>query len=370
MGVRGLVIAMHPHTNDSAYTHRVVKLAQCLEQRGIPCDFFYMPDNHPLDTQTTAFIFMPFWMRMLREYDFIYCGGDPTAQTMFFCKPFLRGPVIFDVHGDEPAQDRLFHEVRTSGRKRSASFRVKLVHFLAMNAADHFLTVSRLQTETFVESGIPKEKISLIRNGVDLEQFRPLPFQKEPEFAFCYVGEFQHWQNIDNLIAAFERLKNPAVRMLVVGFRERDRGVKQIFSEKFGERVELIDRVDRDMLPELVRKVGVLVIPRSSHPAIRHAFPTKFAEYAALARPIMVNNVDETAEFVKRYDCGFVSDPSPEAMAATMEEASRVPAGELAEMGRRARKAAEENFSWDKIGDEYAELVRNLTSKVSRPDDR
>jgi glycosyltransferase involved in cell wall biosynthesis len=370
MRVRGLVISMHPLTNDSAYTHRVVNLARCLERRGIPSDYFYMPDNPPLDTQTTAFIFMPFWIRMLRKYDFIYCGGDPTAQTMFFCKPFLKCPVIFDVHGDEPAQDQLFKEVNTPGRRRSVSFRVRLINFLAMNAADHLLAVSRLQIDTFVRSGIPAEQISLIRNGVDLDLFRPLPFQNEPEFTFCYVGEFQHWQNVDNLIAAFERLNNPAVRMLVVGFRERDRPIKQLFADKFGRRVELIDRVDRQALPELVQRVGVLVIPRSKHPAIRHAFPTKFAEYASWGRPIMVNNVDETAEFVKQYDCGFVSDPSPEAMAATMEEASRVPVEVLSQMGSRARKAAEENFSWDKIGDDYAELIRNLISESSRSDDR
>jgi glycosyltransferase involved in cell wall biosynthesis len=365
MGARGLVISMHPEKDDSAYTHRVVKLAQCLEQRGIPCDFFHMPDNHPLDTQTTASIFMPFWIRMLRRYDFIYCGGDPAAQIMFFCKPFVKGPVIFDVHGDEPAQDKLFNEVRTSGRKRSTSFRVELLHFLAMHAADHFLTVSRLQIEPFVRSGIPRENISLIRNGVDLELFPPLTFPDEPEFTFCYVGEFQHWQNIDNLIAAFERLNNPGVRMLVVGFRERDQHVKQIFAEKFGTRVTLVDRVERKALPELVQRAAVLVIPRSHHPAIRHAFPTKFAEYAAWARPILVNDVDETAEFVNRYECGFVSDPSPEAMAATMEEASRVSIERLRTMGRQARRAAEENFSWRIIGDEYVEVVRNLISKAS-----
>ena len=246
----------------------------------------------------------------------------------------------------------LFKQVMRPGREPSVSLRVKLFHFLAVQAADHLLTVSRLQIDPFVRSGIPRERISLIRNGVDLDLFPPLPFQDRPEFTFCYVGEFQHWQNIDNLIAAFERLNNPAARMLVVGFRESDQQIKQAFAEKFGERVTLIDRVSREALPELVQKVAVLVIPRSDHPAIRHAFPTKFAEYAAWARPIMVNNVDETAEFVTRYDCGFVSDPSPEAMAATMEEASRTSVERLSHMGRQARRAAEENFSWDTIGDE------------------
>jgi glycosyltransferase involved in cell wall biosynthesis len=115
-----------------------------------------------------------------------------------------------------------------------------------------------------------------------------------------------------------------------------------------------------------LRSVAVFIIPRISHPALRHAFPTKFAEYAAMGRPIMVNDVDETADFVRKYDCGFVSDPSPEAMARTMEEVAKISSETLAEMGNHARSMAEENFSWQKIGDEYATLVRDIVARFHR----
>jgi glycosyltransferase involved in cell wall biosynthesis len=40
------------------------------------------------------------------------------------------------------------------------------------------------------------------------------------------------------------------------------------------------------------------------------AFPTKFAEYVATGRPVIVTNVDETANFVQKFDCGFVCQPN------------------------------------------------------------
>ena len=52
---------------------------------------------------------------------------------------------------------------------------------------------------------------------------------------------------------------------------------------------------------------------------------TKFAEYAALGRPILVTDVDETANFVRNYRCGFVSDPHPANLAKTLSEASACP---------------------------------------------
>ncbi len=77
----------------------------------------------------------------------------------------------------------------------------------------------------------------------------------------------------------------------------------------------------------------------------------------------MVNDMDETADFVRQYDCGFVSEKSPEAMAGIMEFAAQKSPRELAEMGKRARKIAETNSSWSKLGGEHAALVRRVVDR-------
>jgi glycosyltransferase involved in cell wall biosynthesis len=362
MPLRGLTLSAVSERDHSAYTHRVANLAASLERRGIPSDYFFMPDHPPLDTETTASLFMPLRIKTLRKYDFIYCGGEEAAQALFFCRKFVKARVIVDIHGDLLAQSALANQAQSGDRRTSASLRVKLIHRMGMAVADHLLTVCQPQTENFIEYGISVEKISLIRNGVDLEFFQPLPQPRDARFTFAYVGAFQVWQGIDNLIEAFQRFPNPSVSLLLVGFRPEDTALKQTIGERFGPRVEMVDKTDRHAMIELVESVSILIIPRIAHPAIRHAFPTKFAEYAALGRPIMVNDVDETADFVRTYECGFVSDPSPEGMARVMEIASRSSYETLREMGQRARKMAELHFSWDRIGDDYERVVRGVTS--------
>ncbi len=327
-----------------------------------PCDFFHMPDHWPLGTVSTASLFLPLWIRSLRKYGFIHCGVEEAGQAIFFCRPFLRSVVILDAHGDVLAQSALANAIRTSGRRQSASLRVRLFMLMALKAADHVLAVSKPQMRALLNSGIAAGSMSLIRNGVDLDLFRPMPFPHPARFSFAYVGEFQVWQGIDNLLEAFARVPDPSARLLVVGFRDEDSVIKQAFRKRLGSRVELVDRTDRRTMMELIGSVAILVIPRMAHPAIRHAFPTKFAEYAALGRPILVNDVDETADFIRKYQCGWVSQPSPEAMAQKMAEALTCTHQTLVDMGRRARQMAEENFSWDEIGNEYAALIRNLTS--------
>lgn len=366
MSITGLVVSAEDKGDRSAYTHRLIMLAQCLESRGIRCDFFFMPNNPPLNTETSASAFMPLWFRYLRKYDFIHCGAQEAGQALFFCRPFLKGPVILDMHGDVIAQSALYNEIHSEGRRRDASLRVKFIDRLAMGCADHILTVSSLQTETLLRQGIPDSRITVVRNGVDLNLFRRLPFPSRPRFAFCYAGEFQTWQGMENLVAALDRAEDCDFKTLIVGFQPSDAALKHTLHDKFGDRVELMDRTDRETLITLVEQAAVLVIPRIRHQAVRHAFPTKFAEYAALGRPVMVNDVDETALFVKRYHCGFVSEPHPDAMAAVMRDALRVPTAEKTLMGERARKMAEESFSWDVIGDVYAGLIERLTSDVRK----
>jgi len=366
MDLKGLVVSQADSKDTSAYTHRVTNLAEGLVKQSIACDFLYMKDTFTLRKQTTASFFMPLWIRTLRKYDFIYTGCEGAGQAMFFCRPFVKAPIIYDVHGDSVAQSALQRQMASSGRVTSASLRVRIVSRMAMARADYVVTVSEPHTKALIRQGLSKDRVGIIRNGVDLDLFRQLPFPEHPQFTFAYAGAFQIWQNIDNLIAAFDRIKNRNIRLLLVGFTQDDLSIKQQCAEKFGDRVELVDKTDRVSLINMLRSVAVFIIPRISHPALRNAFPTKFAEYAAMGRPIMVNDVDETADFVRKYDCGFVSDPSPEAMARTMEEVAKISSETLAEMGNRARRMAEENFSWQKIGDEYATLVRDIVARFHR----
>ena len=361
--LKGLIISQTDSKASHAYTHRVEKLTECLRERSFQCDIFHMKDHALLYKQTTASVFMPLWLGMMRKYDFIYTGCEGAGHAVFFCRPFLRAPIIYDVHGDIPAQSALTRQRASHGRIVTPSPRVRIVCAMAMACSNQIVTVCVPHTKAFIREGIPPERVSMIRNGVDLQLFKQLPFAEKPQFTIGYAGAFQNWQGMENLVGAMEGIDDPRIRLLMIGFERGDEPLKRELAEKFGDRVKLVDRVDRSTLVEMIRDVGVLVIPRFDHPAIRHAFPTKFAEYAAMGRPIMVNDVDETADFVRKYECGFVAHPSPEAMAQTIRQIAETPPAELAAMGERARRMAEENFSWQLIGDEYAAMVTSVVER-------
>jgi glycosyltransferase involved in cell wall biosynthesis len=338
-------------------------LAKCLEQRSIHCDYFFMPDNRPLDTETTSSLFMPLWIHKLRKYDFIYCGAAEAAQALYFCSRFIPGVILLDMHGDPISQSSWKNEVESGGKKRDSALRVSLFHRMSLSAVDYVITQSTYQMEDMIKQGVSQDKISVVRNGVDLDFFSFSPQPDDAPYTFGYIGEFQYWQGIEYFIEALEMMSNRQVRILLVGFRERDTHYKRLFTEKLGTRVKLVDRTDRATMIDLMKSVSIFLSPRPYHIAARAAFSTKFAEYAAIGRPILVSRVDETAEFVERYQCGFLCSPTPVELAKAMDNAAEAPWEILNSMSINARSMAESNFAWEVVGDHYTELVLEIVSR-------
>ncbi len=83
MSYVGLAISSAYTSDTSAYSHRITKLAECLEKKSIRCDIFHVPNRLPFDIETASSFFMPFSLRTLRKYDFIYCGAEEAGQTLF-----------------------------------------------------------------------------------------------------------------------------------------------------------------------------------------------------------------------------------------------------------------------------------------------
>ena len=88
-----------------------------------------------------------------------------------------------------------------------------------MACTDYVVTVSEPRTEALVRQGLSKDQVGIIRNGVDLNLFRALfRFPRHPGLPLPMSAHSKHGRNIDNLIAAFDKVKNMNIRLLVVGF--------------------------------------------------------------------------------------------------------------------------------------------------------
>lgn len=344
-----------PNRRQSAYAHRLNKLQQSLDRNGFTTSYFSLRDA----TVGNPILLQPLNLMAAREKlsqcDFIHAGGDATYVASLW-KPFTKAKIVYDVHGDTLQEARMQWSHGKDLRSAHQLIQSRITNTVQFRVADRFLFVSNVMRNWLRQvKKRPEKNMALVRNGVDLELFRPAAVTTSQDFVVTYAGGFSVWQGLENLVQAIEKIPDQRIRLQVIGVTDNQQEFSKSVTQRLGERVELLPRMSQAELVTRLADADVLMIPRTDHPALRVALPTKFAEYLALAKPVIVSDIDETADLVRQHQCGLVADPNSDSLAQTITNMSDLSQSERAEMGQRGRALAEQEFSWEQIGDQYSQ---------------
>jgi glycosyltransferase involved in cell wall biosynthesis len=119
-----------------------------------------------------------------------------------------------------------------------------------------------VRTYTCESLGWATEKIRVILNGIDTEEFFPAARPERPEVVVGGAGRFIHEKGFEFLIQAVGRLyrQGVPVRLRIAGEGSSRPAYEQLASElNFADRLELVERVT-DM-PSFYRNLDVFVMP-------------------------------------------------------------------------------------------------------------
>jgi len=349
----------HSSDADNAYLLRVRMLTEAVRAQGHEVSMLYLLDRGTMKPSVCRALLGSRFRAELQGADLIHAANCIAAAAA------LRGargqtPVLYDVHGDAAAEARLEWSTKRSTYSASAMLTMPYLDRVARRGAKALLVVSQPSKDLYLRLGLPGERLFLVRNGVDLDLFAPSevpPDGPEGERWIGYAGGTHCWQGLPHLLKEFSALRGSPLRLRVIGFGAGDAALKREFEQKLGARAELWDAMPRERMVGLLRECHALVIPRLPHPAVRVAMPTKFGEYSALGRPVLVNDVDETADLIRKHGSGLVSDWRPGGLRTTLEAFANMPRSELQAMGDRARSLAEQEFAWPVLRAKYLDAV-------------
>lgn len=364
--MRVLFLSHNRSDSDDAYNHRLRRLREALGGEGMDARIAYLGDDplgkptllHPLKIGRTPGI---------DDADVIHGG---SAAVAFACAFLRRKPgrrVVFDMHGDTVAEAAL-HVKGPSPAARLRVLQERWKERIGLRRADRVLVVSEPLRNRVRRLGVPGERITLVRNGVDLERFAAAPPPPaRPEPLVIYAGRFEAWQGIESLLGVASRAAPGRFRLRVIGFSAGDRRWRERFEALPGACVELLGRVPHDRLPGMLAEADLLLLPREPCAAAEVALPTKFGEYLALGRPVLLTRVGEPALLVEKEGGGIVTEPGAEAITAGIARFAALDAAGRRAMEGRARALAERHFDWGKIGGEYAALLRRMSGGEEDP---
>jgi len=211
--------------------------------------------------------------------------------------------------------------------------------------------------------GVPKEKIFVVKPGMDLKFFtrrahEPEKWGAKGKPVILSLGSEDPRQNVDKVMKAVALLKNeyPSIRMLKAGNPQWKGGRESLvsLSEKLGisERVLFLGYVPEEKLPSLYSSADVFVYPCSST-----GWGLPPAEAMACGTPTVASRVPPLPEVVG--DGAFLVNPeSEEEIAAAIRrllEESKL----RAKLAKNA-KAHLSKFSWGKAAKETENVYRKV----------
>jgi len=235
-----------------------------------------------------------------------------------------------------------------------------------MHAATHVITIAETMKELIVASGVPEEKITVVPNAVDIEDFPPV----EPNLALAaelgiladetvlgYISSFTGYEGIVHLIDAAALLyeRGHPVRVLLVGDgEERARLQARARERGIADRVIFTGRVPHGDVLEYYSLIDVFVVPRTADRVSQLVTPLKPYEAMATERAVVVSGVAALREMIVEGVTGLSFEPeSAEDLARVVEPLIGDRERRVA-LGRAARQWVIANRTWranaDRIG--------------------
>jgi colanic acid biosynthesis glycosyl transferase WcaI len=248
----------------------------------------------------------------------------------------------------------------------------KSLEKFAYHQAHKIAAIAEGFEENLRSKGVNPDKITLIRNWVDVNFVKPLPkenaFRREHgldgKFVVMYAGNIALTQGLETVLQSARYLGHlPDVQIVVVG-EGRALDALQKLRDRFAlTNVKLLPFQPRETLPTMLAAADVGLVVQKQN-VICFNMPSKIPTILASGRPILasVPSSGTAAKAVRQSGGGEIVPPEdPQALALAIEKLYKNP--ELcARLGQRARQFAMQHYSFENALDSYESLFAELAS--------
>lgn len=236
----------------------------------------------------------------------------------------------------------------------------------AYRNADHIVPVTDSFKVYILGKGIEAGKITVVKNGVDLAQYRPVDGASElaeelgltGKFIVSYFGTHGMAHHLETILDAARRLNNsPNIVFLMVGDGAERQTLVRMRDTMGLKNVMMLDQQPKSRMPELWALSDVSLVLLKKSDLFKTVIPSKIFESLAMAKPIVLGVEGESADLLRAAQAGLCIEPEDaDQLVARVLELSRDT--QLRQrLGRNGRRFVMEQF--DRII-----LARKLASVI------
>lgn len=246
---------------------------------------------------------------------------------------------------------------------RHLTYQLGGVHRLTFRQAKRVIAVSNGVAESLLKSGlVPKEKVSVIHNGVDVVEFEKIE-RNNNDLTIATIGELREHKGQEDFIkaAAIVAGKNPNIKFLIIGKDNSNSQEYRLFLENLVDELNLKNQVVftgwLDNPSEIYGTFDIFVSSAHSEP-----FGLGIAEAMASGKAIVATKTvgakelltdNESGKLVEIGDINGLAEVTSQLLEN--EDLRRV-------LGENAQKRAKEFFSLEKMVSETEKIYQECRS--------
>jgi len=220
------------------------------------------------------------------------------------------------------------------------------------------ITVCRALQEEIERLGYHAKRIEVLRNGVDLDLFRPARDRRAArqllglkKFTILSVGHHLERKGHHLVIEAMQSL--PDCELLIAGDGPMKKKLESLTRKlKLVDRVRFLGAVEHHDLPAYYAGADILVLASS-----REGWANVLLEAMACGTPVVATNIWGTPEIIKSPDAGVLVERTPESILAGINQLRND------RPDRECTRVYAEHFSWDDTSDKLYELLCGIVAK-------
>ena len=227
------------------------------------------------------------------------------------------------------------------------------------------LPVTEVLAGHVLAAGVPRERVSVIPNGIHLEDF-PAPQDRAAdagtELTLGFIGFVREWHGLDAVVRGIaDRRGAQRLRLLVVGEGPARPGLEALAAELgIADRVRFTGLAPREAVPGLIAGFDIALQPAS----VPYASPLKVFEYMAAGRAIVAPDQPNIREVLEDGRTALLFDPvRPGAMQEAVARLAADPALR-ARLGAAARaEVLRRDLTWSGNARRVAALFAALSAR-------
>jgi glycosyltransferase involved in cell wall biosynthesis len=300
-----------------------------------------------------------------RRYDVVIATSPQFFVAVAGCviSTLLRRPFIFELRDLWPESIVAVGALRNRGVIRV----LEGIEMMLYRRARAVCAVADSYVDVLARRGVRREKVFVVKNGADLERFRPRPksaaagvieeFDLEGKFVCCYIGTIGMAHGLDIVLDAAARTTGDAgLVYLLVGEGARRGELESKAKERGLSNVIFTGQQPRERVVEFLAASDAVLVHLRKTELFEKVIPSKIFEIMGCGRPIILGVAGEAAGIIREAGSGVAIEPENVEEFLAAVESLRADTGKGTSMGRSGRAFVEANFDRERLAEDY--LVR------------